>query len=159
MGGAADGEAGGRRAWRESFILCFAASPLPHFMYAASPETILVRMVGPTASTQPFQILSKSIISFTGIANPTVAAKKIWIPHASSRLSCDCQICCDRPTLTKHMPAAKAPSRCEPIRMYASHPSSTSHASIRKRCTSSRGWIETFFVRAGSPRFYMRSDQ
>ena len=46
-------------------------------MYAASPETILVRMVGPTASTQPFQILSKSIISLTGIAKPTVAAKKM----------------------------------------------------------------------------------
>ena len=86
-GAGAGGRGGRRRAWRDSFMLCFAASPLPHFMYAASPEIILVRMVGPIANTQPFQILSRSIISLTGIAKPTVAAKKMWIPHASSRLS------------------------------------------------------------------------
>ena len=81
----------------------------------ATPEKTLHRMPGTAPRTKPCHTAFGSIISETGIAKPTVAAKKIRISHRMIRLSCVTHTWCERGTLTKHMPATKAPSRCEPM--------------------------------------------
>ena len=57
-----------------------------------------------------------SDLSLPGTAKPTEHAKKIRIAQRTMRLSCAFQMACERGTLTQHMPAAKAPSRCEPMK-------------------------------------------
>ena len=52
----------------------------------------------------------------SGTANPTVPAKNMIIIHETKVLICVCQRWCECGTLTKHMPAPKAPSRWEPMR-------------------------------------------
>ena len=51
-----------------------------------------------------------------GMEKPTVQAKKMRTSQREARLNCACQMSCERGTLTKHMPAAKAPSRWEPMK-------------------------------------------
>ena len=118
----------------------------------------LVAMVGPMARRRPLPKASHVNISLTGTAKPTDAAKKKRTIHLTTRFIWLFQICCERGTLTKHMPATKAPSRCDPMKappsaasliavMYAQ---TERVATIRKMCTSSRGC--TWWVREGTTR-------
>ena len=80
------------------------------------PEKSLVVMVGPMARRRPLPKDSRVNISLTGTANPTEEAKKKRTIHLTTRFIWLFQIACERGTLTKHMPATKAPSRCEPMK-------------------------------------------
>ena len=62
----------------------------------------------------PLRKASRVNISLRGTAKPTVALKKMRISQRMIRLSWVTHTWCERGTLTKHMPATKAPSRCEP---------------------------------------------
>ena len=65
--------------------------------------------------TRPRKKASRVNICERGTAKPTVALKKMRISQRMMRLSCVTHTWCERGTLTKHMPATKAPSRCEPM--------------------------------------------
>ena len=82
---------------------------------AATPETILHSSPGPMPMTRPLRKASVVNISESGTAKPTVALKKMRMSQRMIRLNCATQTWCERGTLTKHMPATKAPSRCEPM--------------------------------------------
>ena len=73
------------------------------------------RTPGSSPSTAPFHTASSVHISLSGTAKPTVALKKMRMSQRMIRLNCATQTWCERGTLTKHMPATKAPSRCEPM--------------------------------------------
>ena len=131
------------------------ASSVLYLIAAKSPEKSLVVMHGPTPRMRP-RHTAAPLILLTGTAKPTEAAKKMRIIHLTMRLSCAAQMACERGTLTHTIPAAKAPSRCEPMKgVCCSSPNSStelmypktkSEQNMSSRCTSSRGWIETFLT-------------
>jgi len=84
-------------------------------MRAGMPARTLQRMPGTAPRIKPLVKASIVIISVMGTAKPTVEAKKMRISHRMIRFSCVPQTWCERGTLTKHMPATKAPSRWDPI--------------------------------------------
>ena len=72
-------------------------------------------MHGTAPSANPLPMVVGSPISLTGTAKPTEDAKKKRTAQRTMRFIWPFQMACERGTLTKHMPATKAPRRWEPM--------------------------------------------